>query len=162
MIMRVFCLLAAVAFIAAQEAIPGATAAEWLNDPEAAAKAAGAAAKALEDSTGFWAAVSGGTLAALAFLRLATPTIARIIPVWGPIVEGVANFAWNTMATKNQKQADQAAAVAHQAADKLVDLAEAVRLLPPGSLPPSIEHIAHSAVVTTAIDSLRPQAPAKG
>ena len=139
----------------ASEAIPGATAADWLADPADAAKRAGATADHLASfGAGWWAAVSGAALTGLAVLKWATPLIARIVPVWGPIVEGVANLAWGIAATPNQKAADKALATTQQATEHLAPILRAVRELPPGTLPDHVQQLLGVPIVNAAIDHL--------
>lgn len=152
---RAIALLLLPVYLLAETAVPGATAADWLADPEAAAKAAGATAKHLEGmGAGAWAAISAAALVALAVMKTATPIISRLVPVWGPMVEGLANAAWAMAATKDQKAADAAAQTAKEAAAYLVVIANAARSLPAGTLPDHIQQMVHSPIVSASIEQL--------
>jgi hypothetical protein len=150
---RILFLLSAAAALTAGDAVPGATAAEWLANPEEAARKAGATAEHLEGmGAGFWAAMTGAAVTGLAVLKWATPLISRIVPVWGPMVEGVANLAWGIAATKHQKEADKALEMTHQAAAQLAPILLAVRSLPPGTLPDHVQQLLGVPIVRAAID----------
>jgi hypothetical protein len=89
------CAFAGVA-VAAEIARPGATAADWLANAEAAAKAAGATAKTLDGIGAVaWGAIG---VAALGALRILAP----LIPGGGPLVKMAADAAWAMMAHKDQ------------------------------------------------------------
>lgn len=137
----------------AHEAIPGATAADWATNPVEAAKKAGATAKELEGlGWGTWAAIFTGALTVLGFAKKYAPLISKLIPVYGPMIEGVANLAWLITATPEQKAADKAAAITHQAAGEIAPILAAVRALPPGTLPEHVQQLLGVPIVSAAID----------
>lgn len=111
------CALAGCA-VAAEIARPGATAADWLANPEAAARAAGKTAEALNGlGPGAWTVI---TIAALAALRMVAP----FIPGGGPVVKLAADVVWSLMAHKDQKAADQPQAALWAALQVATRLAE--------------------------------------
>ena len=97
---------------------------------------------------GFWAAAGGIGVAALGILRV----IAPMIPGGGPIVKMAADLVWNVMATRDQKATDAAAAMTHQAASHIAPILDAVRALPPGTLPPHVQQMLDVPMVRAALD----------
>ncbi len=138
------------------EAIPGATAAQWAADPEAAAKAAGTvAAKTSEYGVGFWVAAGTILLTILGAAKKYAPLISRFVPVWGPMIEGAANILWSVASTKDQKEADATLALAQKAASThLVPILTMVQALPAGTLPDHIQQYLNSPIVRAALDQL--------
>lgn len=134
------------------EAAPGATADQWLADPEAAAKAAGAVAKKLEGMSAGTLATIG--LAVLAGARMVAPIISRVIPGYGALFEGAANMLWNFTATKNQKQADDVMAASHKAVEHIAPIISAIKELPPGTLPDRIQGYIDAPIVKAALDHI--------
>lgn len=138
--------------LVAHEAVPGATAGHWLADPVDAAKKAGATAKELEAyGVGFWVAAATIALTVLGLAKRYAPVISRLVPVWGPMIEMVANGLWAVASTAQQKQADRAAALTHRA---IAPILLAVRDLPPGTLPDHVQQMMHTPIVRAAIDLL--------
>jgi hypothetical protein len=141
------CAFAGVA-VAAEIARPGATAADWLANAEAAAKAAGATAKTLDGIGAVaWGAIG---VAALGALRVLAP----LIPGGGPLVKMAADAVWAMMAHKDQKAADDAAAVLSRAVAQAAPVLDALRSLPPGSLPPDILRLLDSPITVQALNHL--------
>jgi hypothetical protein len=99
---------------------------------------------------GFWAAVGGAGVAALGLLRIVAP----LIPGGGPIVKMAADFAWTVMSTKDQKAADQAAAMAQQAAQHVGPILDAIKTLPPGTLPAHVQQMLDVPIVRAAVEHL--------
>jgi len=141
--------------LSAIEATPGATSADWLANPEEAAKRAGATAKELDGlSAGVWAALATGTLAALAMAKRFAPLISRLVPVYGPMIEGLANMAWTVAATTDQKAAERARDLVASAAHETAPILVALRAIPPEDLPPAIREMLSRPIVRSAIDHL--------
>lgn len=152
MIRRVLFLCAVAACATAAEiARPGATAADWLANPEAAAKAAGSTAKALE-SIGTGTLVAMG-VAALGILRVVAP----LIPGCGPLVKLAADAVWAVMAHKDQKEADAAAEVLTGAVATAAPVLDALRAQPPAELPPEIRALLDSPILVQAVHYLAEQ-----
>lgn len=99
---------------------------------------------------GLIAFLSGAGVAALGLLRVVAP----LIPGGGPLVKMAADLAWTVMAHKDQKAADAAAAMTHQAATHIAPILDAVRTLPPGTLPPHVQQMLDIPMVRAAIDHI--------
>lgn len=140
------------------EAIPGATAEQWLSNADAARKGADKSAEDLTAlGTGAWAAIAAGAITLLGVVKAATPIIARVVPVWGPLVEGVANLAWHVAATPKQKEADRSLELIKQASGYLAPALDALRSLPPGTLPEHVQQTLNLPIVRAALDHLNTQ-----
>lgn len=102
---------------------------------------------------GWIAALSGAGVAALGLLRVVAP----LIPGGGPLVKMAADLAWSVMSTRDQKAADKAAALSQQAAAHVAPILDAVRALPPGTLPPHVQQLLDVPMVRAAIDHMAAQ-----
>jgi hypothetical protein len=155
---RVIVLLAiASAGIAVEIARPGATAADWIANPEEAARRAGETAERLEGlGTGAWAAIGTAALMVLGLAKRFAPIISRVIPVWGPLIEGTANVLWEVTATKDQKAADRARDLAADAVIAAGPVIDALRAIPMKDLPEPIREALTSPLVIAALDHLSP------
>lgn len=97
---------------------------------------------------GFCAAAGGIGVAALGLFRVVAP----FIPGGGPLLKTAADLAWRFLATKDQKATDAAAAMTHQAASHIAPILDAVRALPPGTLPPHVQQMLDVPMVRAALD----------
>lgn len=141
------------ASLAAGEAIPGATAIDWLTNPEDAGRRAGETADHLTDllTKGGIGAVA---LAVLWGAKRWAPLVSRIVPFWGPLIELVANGAWAVAATPDQKAADRAKDIATDAAATVAPVLLALRQIPPQELPEHLRDLLARPIVRAAIDHL--------
>ena len=135
------------------EAVPGATAEQWLSDPESAAKAAGATAdKLIGMNTGLMAAIGAGAMTVLYAAKALAPAISRFIPVYGALFESVANAGWGMLATKDQKKADEIKEASHNVVSHIAPAVVALRALSPGTLPKEIEDYLSTPIVRAALE----------
>lgn len=147
----------ATAGVAVEIAHPGATAADWIADPETAARRAGETAEKLNGlGTGALAAIAAAALTVLGLAKRFAPIISRVIPVWGPLIEGTANVLWEVTATKDQKAADRARDLAADAAVTIGPVIDALRTIPLQDLPEPVRLALSSPIVIAALDHLSP------
>lgn len=129
-------------------------AAEWSKE-KIAADVEGYAKSAPPEPArwGFWAAAGGLGVTALALLRVVAP----MIPGGGPLVKLAADAAWSVMATKDQKAADSTAITLANAASHVAPILDAVRSLPPGTLPNHVQQLLDVPIVRSAVEHIAKQ-----
>jgi len=153
--MRYFYLAATVMLpcsLFAGEAIPGATFEQWLADPEAAAKAAGAVADKLES---FGAGTLATIAAVLGFIAIkAAPIIRKAIPIYGPMISAGIDALWKLCATKDQRAKDKASELSHAALSQIGPIIAAIRQLPPGTLPDHAQQLLNIPIIKAALDHI--------
>lgn len=96
------------------------------------------------------AGLGAAAIAGLGLLRALAP----MIPGGGPLIKGVADMAWNIMATKNQRAADAAQAGIVLAARTLAPLAADLRTMNSTLLPDYVAKHLDDPRITAALQTL--------
>ncbi len=106
------------------EAVPAATADQWLADPKTAGDAANTLAKHTAGMGGFaWSGIIGAGIAVLAGLRYVVPFIPYVGTAWKVVIDG----AWNIAQHREAKQAEAAQAKVAQFAAVAVPAIKTLR-----------------------------------